>query len=270
MITIGQLLGQATINKKDARYILMSILDMDQTQLLTNLQMVLEPEYVKTFNKMAVCISNKMPLEYVINTAFFMGLTFYVNENVLIPRNDTEILAEAAIKHINTTNALTVLDMCTGSGCVLVSLLHYTEAVGVGVDISPSALDIAKKNAVKNNVGHKASFILSDMFSDIKQKFDLIVSNPPYIPTAHIPTLEHSVKAHEPHMALDGGADGLRFYHTLAKEAANFLEPNGTVFMEIGYDQGEAVKEICLKAGYDVTIKKDYGGHDRVVIAQMP
>ena len=267
MITIDQLLRQTSINKKDAKYILMHILGISQTQLFTNLDKVIEPNCIKIFNKMVQRLTTGTPLEYVINTAFFMGLTFYVNENVLIPRNDTEVLVEEVIKHVNTTNAMTVLDMCTGSGCILVSLLHHTKVKGAGVDISPLALEIPKRNAIKNHVDNKADFILSDMFKNIKQKFDLIVSNPPYIPTATISVLEDSVKAHEPHTALDGGADGLDFYRILAKQAAYFLNPNGVVFMEIGHDQKEAVKKICFEAGYNVTTKKDYAGHDRIAIA---
>ena len=280
-MNISQLLRQAPINKRDATYILMHVLGMDQVQILTSPNLVIDHENVEIFNKMAEQVASDTPMEYVINTAFFMGLDFYVNGDVLIPRNDTEILVEEAIRHIKATNAKTVLDMCTGSGCILISLLHHTKAQGVGVDISHKALDIAKKNAIRNNVISKAEFILSDMFNNIKKvkkggsdagvsstcKFDMIISNPPYIPTAHIPALDHSVKAHEPYLALDGGLDGLNFYHILAEEAGAFLNPGGAIFLEIGHDQGESVKGIYFTAGYSkVTIKKDYAGHDRIAV----
>lgn len=244
----------------------MSVLEIDQTAIFANPDKIVEPQKVELFCKMVEQLKQNTPLEYIISRSFFMGLDFFVNKNVLIPRYETELLAQQAIEYIKATNAKTVLDMCTGSGCVLVSLLYYTSIIGVGADISKKALNIAKKNAAQNNVSNRARFVLSDMFENITEKFDIIISNPPYIPTEHIRLLQKSVGDHEPHIALDGGVDGLAFYRTIAKKALTHLNSGGVVFLEIGYDQGLAVKDIFVKAGYNVVIKKDYAGFDRIVI----
>ncbi len=208
----------------------------------------------------------RIPVQYITGRQEFMGLEFGVNENVLIPRFDTEVLAEEAIRL--GLSRMKILDMCTGSGCILLSLLHYShDCTGIGVDISEGALDTAKKNAAA--LGIDAEFILSDLFEGLdpdKLKFDLIISNPPYIASDVIPTLMSEVKDHEPHLALDGSPDGLKFYRRIVSESPSFLHKGGILLMEIGYDQGRAVRELMEKAGFgDVAVIKDLAGNDRVI-----
>ena len=195
-----------------------------------------------------------------------MGLDFFVNENVLVPRQDTECLVENVISYANDKK---ILDMCTGSGCIIISVKKFVQtAECTGADISEKALEIALKNADLNNV--PVSFIKSDMFENISEKYDIIVSNPPYIRPDVIKTLEPEVREHDPWLALDGGEDGLSFYRILAKEGKKYLNSQGMIFMEIGYDQGQAVKEIFESEGFvDIVIKKDLCKNDRVVIGRI-
>ena len=220
--------------------------------------------------------AKRIPLQHILGHTGFMGLDFKVNEHVLIPRPDTEILVEETLKYVH--DGMKILDMCTGSGCILISLLEYTnDCIGVGVDISESALEVASDNAytiLKNRPEKEFveySFIKSDMFSEIPKdvKFDIIVSNPPYIKHDVIDTLEAEVKDHDPMNALDGGADGLDFYRIIAEDAYDYLNPGGYLLMEIGYDQAEDVVKL-LKAYKDVEVIKDFAGLDRVVKAYRP
>lgn len=192
-----------------------------------------------------------------------MGLSFYVNEHVLIPRQDTEILVEETAKFLR--DGMQFLDLCTGSGCILLSLLHLKHGVeGTGVDLSPEALKVAKKN--RERLGAKAALIQSDLFDKIESAFDVIVSNPPYIKRAEIETLMDEVRLHEPYMALDGHEDGLYFYRKIAEEAPKYLRAGGGLFLEIGCDQGACVAELLRQQGFaDVKVVKDLAGLDRVV-----
>ena len=195
-----------------------------------------------------------------------MGLTFAVNENVLIPRQDTEILVEEILPYL--TSGVRILDMCTGSGCILISLLHYSLwAEGVGADLSAGALQVARKNAeVLLSQERKVSFVESDLFEKVEGRYDIIVSNPPYIQTEVIKGLMPEVRDHEPMMALDGTEDGLYFYRRIVEESKEFLRKEGRLFFEIGYDQAEDVKKLMETAGFtDVTVVKDFAGLDRVV-----
>lgn len=193
----------------------------------------------------------------------FMKLRFFVNDNVLIPREDTEILVQEAIE----LNKKSILDMCTGSGCIAISLAKYIEgAIVDAVDISKEALELAEKNADFNAV--KVNFINSNLFENISKEYDLIVSNPPYIPSLDIEELQSEVK-NEPHIALDGGDDGLDFYKKISKEALKYLRVDGILMYEIGYDQAISVSNILKNCGYkDIKVIKDFGGNDRVVIAR--
>lgn len=211
-----------------------------------------------------------IPLQYLTGEQEFMGLTFLVNENVLIPRQDTECLVEVVLKQLH--DGMRILDMCTGSGCILISLLHYSnDCEGVGADLSKEALKVAGQNAERlgnNGITEKMniSFLHSDLFEQIEGKFDIIVSNPPYIRTDVIKTLMDEVKNYEPLMALDGKTDGLYFYKRIIKEAKTHLNRGGQLFFEIGYDQGEAVKNLMQENGYtDINLQKDLSGLDRVV-----
>ena len=200
-----------------------------------------------------------------------MGYPFYVNEHVLIPRQDTEVLVEEALKLIKP--GIEILDMCTGSGCILLSILkmgkeryHLQNLTGTGVDVSSEALKVAGQNLKR--LGVEAIFLQSDLFAEIgsEKRYDMIVSNPPYIRTAVIEELQEEVRLHDPYIALDGKEDGLFFYRKIIAESRNHLKYGGSLLFEIGYDQGEAVSQMMKTNGYqDIFIKKDLAGLDRVV-----
>ena len=215
------------------------------------------------------------PLQYITHTQEFMGLDFYVDERVLIPRQDTEVLVEMALEFLK--DGMTVLDMCTGSGCILISLAANRRlASGLGVDLSEGALEVAQKNARANGLD-QLEWIQSSLFeafeNDLdksdKLQVDMIVSNPPYIESEDIPTLMPEVRAHEPMMALDGFEDGLYFYREITANAPAYLKNKGYLLFEIGYNQGEAVADLMRMTGFvNIRIKKDLAGLDRVVYGQ--
>ena len=192
-----------------------------------------------------------------------MGLEFLVDENVLIPRQDTEILVEEVLREL--TDGSRILDLCTGSGCILLSLLHYSnDCVGVGSDISEEALCVARKNAER--LGIRADFLCGDLFERVGGRYDFIVSNPPYIASGEIRKLMEEVRLHEPLSALDGHEDGLFFYRRIIGECPDYLVRGGSLYLEIGWDQGGAVKALMEEAGFhEVRVTKDYAGLDRVV-----
>lgn len=223
----------------------------------------LSPEQEKRYREALARRAARIPLQQITGEQEFMGLSFYVNEHVLIPRRDTEILVEEAAKALK--DGMRFLDLCTGSGCILLSLLHlkpHTE--GVGADLSAEALQVASRN--RERLGAKAVLVESDLFARIEGSFDLIVSNPPYIKREEIETLMDEVRLHEPHLALDGHEDGLYFYRRIAEEAPRYLRRGGGLFLEIGWDQGESVSGLLREQGFrDVRIVKDLAGLDRVV-----
>ena len=220
-------------------------------------------EYESVLKKRA----ERVPLQYITGEQEFMGLTFYVNSNVLIPRQDTETLVEEALNLAKP--GMRILDMCTGSGCIIISILkNKSDVKGMGCDISKQALIVAKENAKLNNVN--VAFEYSDLFENIEGKFDMIVSNPPYIRSAEIPSLMPEVAQFEPLKALDGSEDGLEFYRRIIKESKNYLNADGYIIFEIGNDQGEAVSNMLTYAGYNnVRVIKDLAHNDRVVCAQV-
>lgn len=212
-----------------------------------------------------------IPVQQITGEAWFFGYPFKVNENVLIPRLDTEVLVDAILQRIPQIPAdpegkRQLLDMCTGSGCILLSLMKEAKGLcGTGVDISDAALQVAKENA--RRLETEARFIKSDLFAEVSGTYQVIVSNPPYIVRDVIPTLEEEVRVHEPMLALDGGRDGLDFYRRIVGEARQYLVSGGLLAFEIGYDQGEALLKLMQKAGYQNTeIIKDLAGLDRVAI----
>ncbi|HCC07536.1 MAG TPA: protein-(glutamine-N5) methyltransferase, release factor-specific [Clostridiales bacterium] len=211
------------------------------------------------------------PLQYITNHQEFMSLDFYVDERVLIPRPDTEILVENVIKYCKNNKNVVLLDMCTGSGCIAVTLAKYIENISVvAVDISREALDVAKRNAENNSVADKITFIQSNLFENLDKRyinsFDIIVSNPPYIESSIIPALLREVKDFEPKIALDGGETGVDFYKIISKKSIEYFKRNGRLFYEIGYNQGNNVKNILLDFGFDnINIIKDLAEKDRVV-----
>lgn len=211
--------------------------------------------------------SSRIPLQHILGVQCFCGLEFVVTPDVLCPRFDTEVLIEEALKRIKSGSS--ILDMCTGSGCIILSLLHFTkDCSGTGVDLSEKALKVAMQNAEK--LEKECTFIHSDLFEHINGKYDVIVSNPPYIATKEIEALEPEVRMHEPMMALDGFEDGLFFYREIVSASVNYLNPEGWLMFEIGYDQGEQVSEMMKTAGYtDVKVIKDLAGLDRVVVGKL-
>lgn len=216
-----------------------------------------------------------IPLQHITGEQEFMGYPFYVNEHVLIPRQDTETLVEEAIQVMRPK--MKILDMCTGSGCIVLSILkmcrekyYMTELQGIGADVSEEALKVARENGRRLEV--PVTWIQSDLFAKIleEEKYDVIVSNPPYIETAVIDTLQEEVRLHDPYIALDGKEDGLYFYRRIISEAGKYLKPQGKLMFEIGCDQAEAVEELMKNAGYEqITVKKDLAGLDRVVYGTL-
>ena len=212
--------------------------------------------------------SEHIPLQHILGYTEFMGLRFDVDANVLVPRQDTEILVEEALKCVH--DGMKILDLCTGSGCILLSLLNYSnDCTGTGSDISDAALSVAEKNAERllaNRDDVHCEFVRSDVFSDIKGQFDIIVSNPPYIKSDVIKELDIEVREHDPRIALDGGKSGLDFYERITDGLKDHLLPGGVVLFEIGYDQGNAVSDMLSQKGYkDIRVIRDYSGNDRVV-----
>ena len=217
--------------------------------------------YIYNLNK----IIEGVPIQYITKKQEFMGLDFFVDENVLIPQPDTEILVEEVLKISKLYNKkITILVLCTGSGAIAVSLAKYIKDVNIiATDISENAIEIAEKNAIKNNAENKIKFVVSDMFKNIENKFDIIVSNPPYIETKEIEKLSKEVK-NEPIIALDGGNDGIKYYKIIADNYNEFLNVGGYLLLEIGYNQGECVSKLFKNS----EIKKDLSGNDRVILVK--
>ena len=253
--------------KSDTLLLLDGICHVTRNDILLHGEEVLDEEMSQAFMESLKKRCERIPVQYITGVQNFMGLDFAVNENVLIPRFDTEILVEEVMKHLH--DGFSILDMCTGSGCILLSLLHYSnDCKGVGVDISEAALAVAKSNC--ESLGLMATFLQSDLFEKVDGTYDIIVSNPPYIRSDVIETLMEEVKGHEPILALDGMEDGLYFYRKIVKESLNYLNGGGMLFFEIGYDQGEDVSRLMHEAGFkEVTVIKDYAGLDRVVTGRL-
>lgn len=258
-----------------AEILLQYILNMNKTEIIINsekeVQHDLEQKYIAYLDEV---IAGK-PIQYITHKQEFMGLNFYVDESVLIPQPDTEILVEETIRTVTANNKLLgqnikILDLCTGSGAIAISLENYLknkfETETIASDVSKKAIDVAKRNARENNA--KVKFIISDMFENIKENnFDIIVSNPPYIESSTITTLSKEVQ-NEPMLALDGGIDGLDFYRIIAKEAYKYIKGGGHILVEIGYNQKESVSNIFKETAQKYTgIKciKDLNKQDRVI-----
>lgn len=209
------------------------------------------------------------PIAYILGEKAFWSLDFTVDENVLIPRPETEGLVERALNIIKDTPNPHILDIGTGSGAILISLLHELKsAAGVGADISPEALDIARTNALRNHVADRCTFIQSDYLSGIDEKFDVVVSNPPYIDSAAMNQLMPDVELYEPELALSGGADGLLAYRAIISGLHKVLKSNGHVVFEIGFDQKQAVCDLLMQAGAsNIVCQQDLAGQDRILSA---
>lgn len=209
-----------------------------------------------------------VPLQYLTGEAWFYGEAFEVTPDVLIPRQDTEVLVEAALERLAA--GMRILDLCTGSGCILLTLVREGCVTGVGADVSERALAVARRNE-KRRKARGCTWIQGDLFEHIGGVFDMIVSNPPYIASGEFPELMPEVREHEPLLALDGRADGLYFYRRITAEAGEYLKPGGWLCMEIGCGQGEALKDMLAGAGYEeIEIRKDLCGLPRVALGRKP
>lgn len=250
--------------KHDAWLLLTFICKIDRTFYYVHMDEEMSVEQVTEYESVLNKRAEHVPLQYITGEQEFMGIPFRVNDAVLIPRQDTETLVEESLKVIRP--GMKVLDMCTGSGCILISILkNIVDVEGYGYDISKQAINVAKENAKLNHVN--ATFERSDLFEDVSDIFDVIVSNPPYIPTDVISGLMPEVAMYEPMQALDGKEDGLHFYRRIIADALKYLKPDGKLLFEIGHDQGESVPRLMKDAGFkDVRVIKDLAGNDRVVI----
>ena len=228
----------------------------------------IEPAQQEAYEKLIKLRADRIPLQQITGSAWFMGYEFFVNSNVLTPRFDTEILVDEAGKLLKP--GMKILDVCTGSGCILLSLLaeHKDKQItGVGVDISTKALEVAKEN--RKRLKLEAELIESDLFSNVEGRFDMILSNPPYIESSVIDGLMPEVRDHEPRIALDGMEDGLYFYRKIVQQAGEYLNPAGWLCFEIGYDQADALTGMLSEAGYSqVRIVRDLAGLPRVALGQ--
>ncbi len=250
----------------DARLLLEYVCGTNRNDLLVHGDREVTPQMQEQYFAYISRRQSRIPLQHITGVQEFMGLEFAVNEHVLIPRQDTEILVETVMK--DEYDGSRILDMCTGSGCILISLLHFSNwCEGVGVDISREALQVAGENAKRLLAQEKRpTFIESDLFEKVDGIFDIIVSNPPYIRTAVIETLMPEVRKHEPMQALDGFEDGLFFYRKIVEKAPMYLNKGGRLYFEIGHDQGTEVSALMTDAGFgQVRVIKDYAGLDRVV-----
>lgn len=247
----------------DAWLLLSHVTKITRANYFTDVERVLterqKEEYLSCLNRR----KNHIPLQHITGEQEFMGLTFRVNEYVLVPRQDTEVLVETVLE--TSRPGMNILDMCTGSGCILISLLKHGKGfAGTGVDISCEALKVAQDNAFMQQVD--ATFVHSDLFAKVQGQYDIIVSNPPYIRTEVIQGLQEEVRLHDPMLALDGKEDGLYFYRKIIEESPKYLKEKGSLYFEIGHDQGQEVSALMKEAGFTgVTVKKDLAGLDRVV-----
>ncbi|MBR6307569.1 MAG: peptide chain release factor N(5)-glutamine methyltransferase [Lachnospiraceae bacterium] len=249
--------------KTDARLLLEYVCDTTYGDLFTKGDSEVSAECEARYDELLVKRGNHIPLQHLTGRQDFMGLEFLVNENVLVPRADTETLVEEVLKDLH--DGMRVLDMCTGSGCILLSLLKFSnDCEGVGVDISEKALEVAKKNSEALHID--ATFIQSDLFENVEGKFDILVSNPPYIRTCEIEELMPEVRDHDPFIALNGHETGVFFYEKIVERAPEFLNRGGLLAFEIGCDQGKEVSDIMIRGGFkNVEVINDLCGNPRVV-----
>lgn len=255
----------------DARLLLEYVCGTDRNTLLAHGEREVPEEEYGRYRELIGKRASRIPLQHLTGEQDFMGLTFLVNKDVLVPRQDTEVLVEEVMQNLH--DGMRILDLCTGSGCILLSLLHYSnDCTGVGVDLSAEALAVARENYERLRIERpemEALFLEGDLFAALSTeggRFDIIVSNPPYIETDVMSTLMPEVREYEPRIALDGGADGLIFYRRIAQEAGRHLNGGGMLFFEIGCGQADAVREIMEEAGFrEIQVVKDFAGLDRVV-----
>ena len=276
-----QLLMNAGIEEArlDAWLLLEYTADISRAWYYAHPESEVNEEIVSEYLSLCQKRAEHIPLQHLTHQACFMGYDFYVDERVLVPRQDTEVLAEEALHQLRNIRNPRILDMCTGSGCLLLSLLmELPDAIGTGVDISEAALAVAERNRKNLELEKRAVLVQSDTFSgdyfqknsgNISLEYDMLISNPPYIPTEDIGKLMEEVRFHDPVLALDGREDGLYFYRRITEQAGKYLKPGGWLMYEIGCEQGADVSAIMQGEGFtEVTVKKDLAGLDRVVIGK--
>ncbi|SHH51063.1 peptide chain release factor N(5)-glutamine methyltransferase [Clostridium grantii] len=276
IIESNEILKNSNIDsyKLDSQLILSKVINKDKLFILINREWEVEDKLVDEFFSLINKRKNKMPVKYILNECEFMGLDFWVEEGVLIPRPDTEILVEKAIEEIKENKFKKICDVCCGSGAIGLSIAKLLNDLEITLfDISEKAIEVTKKNMHKFDLENKAEVYYSDLLKEAKinnMKFDMILSNPPYIRKSIIPTLMEDVKDYEPMMALDGGEDGLDFYHRITLDSKEILNENGMIIYEIGHDQKEDVMNILVENGFcQVEGIKDLAGNDRVVLGRL-
>lgn len=260
----------------DARFLLEEVCGTNLQTLLVFPEKKVTEEEVNQYRAFIQRRKDREPTAMILGEWDFMGLTFRLNKSTLIPEQDTEVLVETALEELKRRGLgeapLRILDLCTGSGCILLSLLHeLRNAGGLGTDLSEEALEAARENAVRLGLQERAAFRQGDLWEPVgDERFDLIVSNPPYVPTEVIPTLEPEVRCGEPYAALDGGEDGLVFYRRIMREAAGHLKPSGIIIVESGFDEAPQIAALMQDQKLrGIRIVKDYGGLDRVVLGAL-
>lgn len=281
--TIGSLLNLGTqrlIEKNidtarlDSQLLLGKVLSKDKLYLMINNNEIVSEENKKEFLELISKRMEYMPIRYILGEIDFMGLDFYVEKGVLIPRSDTEVLVEEVLRMINEDESLDICDLCSGSGAIGISLAYYRKKINVDlIDYYDVPEKISKKNILRNCLEDRVKFIKSDLLNEsikLKKQYDIIVSNPPYIREEEIDNLMNDVKDYEPKTALSGGKSGLDFYERIVEESKNVLKKNGILAFEIGHDQGEEVSELMKVNSYkEVRIIKDLASLDRVVIGRF-
>ena len=260
----------------DARFLLEEVCGTNLQTLLVFPEKKVTEEEVNQYRAFVQRRKDREPTAMILGEWDFMGLTFRLNKSTLIPEQDTEVLVETVLEELKRRGPgeapLRILDLCTGSGCILLSLLHeLRNAGGLGTDLSKEALEAARENAVRLGLQERAAFRQGDLWEPVgDERFDLIVSNPPYVPTDVIPTLEPEVRCGEPYAALDGGEDGLVFYRRILKEAAGHLKPSGIIIVESGFDEAAQIAALMQDQKLrGIRTVKDYGGLDRVVLGAV-
>ena len=260
----------------DARFLLEEVCGTNLQTLLVFPEKKVTEEEVNQYRAFVQRRKDREPTAMILGEWDFMGLTFRLNKSTLIPEQDTEVLVETALEELKRRGLreapLRILDLCTGSGCILLSLLHeLRNAGGLGTDLSEEALEAARENAVRLGLQERGTFRQGDLWEPVgDERFDLIVSNPPYVPTEVIPTLEPEVRCGEPYAALDGGEDGLVFYRRIMEEAAGHLKPSGIIIVESGFDEAAQIAALMQDQKLrGIRTVKDYGGLDRVVLGAV-
>lgn len=250
----------------DARYLVEFVSGFGEAEYLLKRNEQIPAQQYARIGELAARRMKREPLQYIIGSQEFMGLPFICTKDCLIPRQDTEILVERAMKAIGAKgDGVRVLDLCTGSGCIIISLAVLCGLKNAqGIDISEAALDVARRNATENRVD--VEFMCSDLFSAVEGRYDVITANPPYIDTGLIHGLIPEIWKYEPMVALDGGEDGLIFYRKITEQAPDYLKKDGMLLFEIGDTQGDAVAEIMRNRGFrEVSVHRDLAGMHRVV-----